>query len=344
MLASMPLYAGNGEVADDGKPEYGYDLTNFASKPKFGAYFIGTYKYNDKDGSHGGPGFGLRYVRAYVDGTILGDFSYRVQVELAGTPHVKDYYIEWKRFPEFKVKLGQFKRAFTFENPMNPWDVGTGDFSLAVKKMAGFGDRVGEATMGGRDQGIQFSGDLFPVGEDGHKFFHYQLGIYNGQGINHTDANSSKDYIGTVQFQPIKDLYVGVFGWTGKWNDGTADRDRKRYSVGAKYEHDNWSARAEYIHSYDYSAALGRNSLGDAFYATVGVPVAKWFKVYVKYDQYNEAGFGGDIVQTVSSIAPNFRLHKNLNFQIEYRYNSTKVSGMDGVGYNELWLQYYVRF
>ena len=146
-----------------GKPAYGYKLTDFASTPKFGAFIIGTYKYSGQEGAQGGPGFGLRLIRTYVDGTILNDFNYRIQFEINGTPHVKDFYLEWAKYKEFSIKVGEFKRAFTFENPYNPWDVGVGDYSQAVKKLAGMGDRCGEASMGGRDMGIQFQGDLFPV-------------------------------------------------------------------------------------------------------------------------------------------------------------------------------------
>ena len=337
---------------DGAKPDYGYKLTGFASTPKFGAFIIGTYKYSSQDGANGGPGFGLRLIRTYVDGTILNDFNYRIQFEINGTPHVKDFYLEWAKYKEFSVKVGEFKRAFTFENPYNPWDVGVGDYSQAVKKLSGMGDRCGEASMGGRDLGIQFQGDLLPVGSDQHRLIHYQLGVYNGNGINKADNNRKKDLIGAFQIQPIKDLYLGVFGWNGNWSDGKVTVDRKRYAVGAKYEHNNWSARSEYVHSNGYKASsidpvtgqliAGTSDTGvaDAFYATVGIPVADWFKVYLKYDMYRDNATA-DSQSTIYSFAPQIRLHKNLMFQLEYRYNDNRLTGQK---FNELWFQYYVRF
>ena len=44
------------------KPEYGYKVSDFVSKPKFGAYIIGGYKYSDQEGAHGGPGFNCRLI------------------------------------------------------------------------------------------------------------------------------------------------------------------------------------------------------------------------------------------------------------------------------------------
>ena len=168
-LLALGAYAQEAQKATSA--DYGYKQTGFMSTPKLGAYIIGSYKYSDLATANGGPGFGARLIRAYVDGSIFNDFKYRVQLQFAsGTPHVKDYFIEWAKYKEFSVKMGQFKRAFTFENPMNPWDVGVGDFSFLVQKFAGMGDRLGEANMGGRDQGIQVQGDLLPMGgEDGYR-------------------------------------------------------------------------------------------------------------------------------------------------------------------------------
>lgn len=348
-MISLSAFAA-GEGSD--KPAYGYKLTDFASAPKFGAYIVGTYKYSSAEGANNGPGFGVRYVRAYVDGSVLNDFKYRVQVEINGTPHIKDFYLEWAKYKEFSVRMGEFKRAFTFENPYNPWDVGVGDYSQAIKKLSGMGDRCGEASMGGRDFGLQFQGDLLPIGSDQHRLIHYQLGIYNGNGINKADNNKRKDIIGTIQFQPIKDLYIGAFGWDGDWSNGTVTVDRIRYALGAKYEHNNWSARTEYVHSNGFKASsidpltgqpyIGTTDTGraDAFYATVGAPVTDWFKIYAKYDMYRDNATS-DTQSTIYSIAPNFRLHKNLMFQIEYRYNDNKMTGKK---FNELWFEYYVRF
>ncbi len=50
--------------------DYGYQQTGFQSTPKVGGYIIGSYKYSDLEGAHNGPGFGLRLIRLYVDGSI----------------------------------------------------------------------------------------------------------------------------------------------------------------------------------------------------------------------------------------------------------------------------------
>ena len=323
-------------MAEDG--QYGRKVTDFTTGPKIGGYFIGKYSYSTQDGLNSNNGFSQRMTRVYVDGTIHTDFKYRIQVQINNKSfHMKDYFVEWAHWKEFSVKVGQYKRAFLFENPYNPWDVGFGDYSQITKKLSGMGDYCGEdGSTGGRDQGIQIQGDLFPVSDGEYRLVHYQLQLMNGQGINVADANSKKDIIGTLQVQPIKDLYIGAFGWKGDYvvNDSlTVGRDR--WAVSAKYEHNSWSARAEYAHS------SGKNiNEADGWYAAVGVPVNDWFKVYAKYDVYRSEA-SSESMKSMYSIAPNFQIHKNLMLQLQYNYVDNRATSSK---WNEFWAEVYVRF
>ncbi len=325
-------------------PEYGRTVTKYASVPKFGGYYIGKYAYSDKDYSHGGDGLSHRLIRAYVDGTIFGDFKYRVQVELCNSNfHMKDVFLEWQKYSFFKVKVGQFKRAFGFENPMNPWDISTGDYSQFTKKLTGMGDYVGDATSsnGGRDQGIQIQGDLLPVGKDNHNLIHYQVGLWNGQGINSKDKDGKKDIIGTIQVQPIKNLYVGFFGWHGNFiADDGINYDRNRYAFGAKYENNGWSARAEWGHG---QSNHGKGN-ADAWYVLGGMPINDWLRISAKYDVYR-LGKEWSQSSNIYSIIPEIQLHKNLKLQVQYNWNDNRSNrGRGDVHYNELWGELYFRF
>ena len=329
--------------------QYGRKVTDFASTPKFGGYFIGKYTYTDQDGQNGGNGLSQRLTRVYVDGSVYTDFKYRVQVQINNASfHMKDYFVEWAHWKEFSVKVGQYKRAFLFENPYNPWDVGFGDYSQITKKLSGMGDYCGEASStGGRDQGIQFQGDLFPVSDGGFRLLHYQLQLMNGQGINTADANSKKDIIGTLQVQPIKDLYIGVFGWKGDYTSGGVTVDRNRWALSAKYEHNAWSARVEYAHAdghkiseYNGDGTFSGAGKADGWYAAVGVPCNDWLKVYTKYDVYRDQATN-ESMTAIYSIAPNFQIHKNLMLQLQYNYVDYRPTSSK---WNELWAEFYVRF
>ena len=345
-MAALMLPSFAAEPAEN-EVEYGRNVTKYASTPKFGGYYIGKYAYSDQDHQHGGTGLQQRLIRAYVDGTILNDFKYRVQVQMNnGSFHMKDVFVEWQKYDFFKVKIGQYKRAFGFENPMNPWDISTGDYSLMTKKLTGHSDYVGDdagSSNGGRDQGIQVQGDFMKVGKDNHYLFHYQIGLWNGQGINAADKDGKKDLIGTFQVQPIKGLFVGFFGWKGNYiaNNGV-NYDRNRYAFGAKYDDKSgWSFRTEYAHG---QSNHGKGN-ADAWYVVGGMPINDWFKLSAQYQTYR-SDKSWEKAQCIYSLIPEFQLHKNLKLQIQYNWNDTRANHFNSndVHFNELWVETYFRF
>ena len=195
------------------------ELPAWVKNIKFSGYGMLQYQGTDQEDAKSNT-FNLRLARFILDGKI-GDFDWRAQIQGTnvkgpGEPTVQlvDLYAEWRRFPEFKVRAGQFKRAFTYENPTHPITQGWRAYADVINNLSGFGDRTGEKSSGGRDIGIQFSGDLFPNAK-GRRVFHYQVGVYNGEGINEKDKDNRKDIIGGVWVMPIQGLRIGAFGWTG---------------------------------------------------------------------------------------------------------------------------------
>ncbi|MBR4129938.1 MAG: porin [Bacteroidaceae bacterium] len=322
---------------------YGRHITKYVSAPQFGGYFVGSYSYSTQDNADRN-GFECRMVRFYVSGTILRDFRYRVQLELKN-PAMRDYTLEWVRFKEFQIKGGQFKRCFTYDNPLNPWNVGLGSFSQVARHMTALGieDCSGETAQNGRDLGLQLQGDLFPVGKDKHRLVRYQAAVFNGNGQNKKDNNKQKDWMGNIQVQPIKDLYIGLFGWTGTYTgtNGVSAR-RNRWALGSIYEHNDWNFRAEYAHHTGSNVNdLEALNKADGWYALVGVPVNDWLKIYGRYDVYREDASWGTM-KSIYSICPNFQLHKNLMFQAQYNYVNDRTAA--DRNYHEIWAQAYVRF
>ena len=142
-------------------------------KTSFGGYVIGKATITDQDldaSTKSHTDFDIRLVRAYVDGKVL-DFKYKLQLELNGKPgdyanekgvRIVDAWAEWQKYKFFYVRFGQFKRAFTFENPMNPWDIGFG---------YGNGIRTGTAAGTGRGHGVWRPADGIPPDSGISAFF-----------------------------------------------------------------------------------------------------------------------------------------------------------------------------
>ena len=178
------------------------------------------------------------------------------------------------------------------------------------------------------------SGDLFP-NADGRRLFHYQVGIYNGEGINEKDKDNRKDIIGGVWVMPIKGLRIGAFGWTGS-RGGMLDPltgevrsvEKNRYAFSAEYSQDEYMFRAEYLHSQGWGAAKAANNVreidyskgdkADGWYAFGIVPVIKG-KLHAKaryqcYRPQNEWG----TAKTSYEAGVNYFFTKNLEMHLEY--------------------------
>lgn len=131
------------------------------SKPKVSGFFIGQYQYSAPDGESDNT-LNVRMLRLTITGRILGDFQYTVQGQANGnteklgdSPRLLDANIEWQKFKQFKVKAGQFKLPFSFDNASNPIDVGFTNFSQGRQKLVNASDRSGARSSNGRDIGIQ---------------------------------------------------------------------------------------------------------------------------------------------------------------------------------------------
>lgn len=334
-------------------------LADLRQQNTFGGYVIGQAKFNDQQTNDVQSDFSLRLVRVYVDGRVL-DFAYKLQVQVNGvgkdskenSPRIVDAWVEWQRYTFARVKFGQFKRAFTFENPMNPWDIGAGGYSQLVTKLGGFNDRVGEHASNGRDVGMQVQGDLLPVGTTRRPLFHYQVGIYNGQGINHSDQNSSKDLIGGLFVRPFRGLQVAVFGWNGNFVKDGLTVDRHRWALGMKYD-GTVNVRAEYAGSHgrkigtdaDGNSIITGANRADAWYAVVGVPVGRHARVWGRYDVYRDTRQWFS-AKSIYGLTGDYYFTKNLKLQAGYSFThdrAVRAAGGDG-DYNTFDLQLYVRF
>ena len=313
---------------------------------KFSGYGMLQYQGTDQEGAESNT-FNLRLARVILDGKI-GDFDWRAQIQGTnvkgpGEPTVQlvDLYAEWRKYPEFKIRAGQFKRAFTYENPTHPITQGWRAYADVINNLSGFGDRTGEKSSGGRDIGLQVSGDLFPNAE-GRRLLHYQIGVYNGEGLNSKDKDNKKDIIGGLWVMPIKGVRIGAFGWTGTKGEltGTFVPDgwyckgfepetssnsvviksarKNRYCLSAEYDKDEYTFRAEYLHSQGWGSNLDLGDKADGWYAFGIVPVVKSklhakarYQCYRDNKEWNRA-------KTMYEVGLNYYFTKNLQINAEY--------------------------
>lgn len=336
---------------------------------KFNGYFIGYYRYNGQK-ENVSNGFDFRLLRVIASGRILEDFEWRFQAQVTGntetlgkSPRMVDMSLEWQRFPEFRVKLGQYKIPFTFENPEHPIDIGFMDNAQVICKLSQYTDRTGIHSSNGRDVGLQIQGDLFP-NADGHRLLHYQIGVFNGQGINTPDVGNQKDIIGGAWVSPTPGLRIGAFGWTGSYarKSGAlfAKVDRRRYALSAEYDHDDWVFRSEYIHSTggkfntvvnkdgsagDLTINEAAGNKADGFYVMASAPIVKQkANIKARYDVYRDRADMASS-RTMYEIEANYMFTKNITFSLEYAFvNDRNIPNPDNHNYSILEARMGVRF
>ena len=353
---------------------------------KFSGYVMSQYQYSDQDSKESNS-FNIRMVRMALEGRLMKDFYWKVQFQangntsdLGSSPRMVDAFAEWQKYEAFKIKAGQFKRPFTFENPMHPITQGFMGYSQNVSKLAGFSDRTGEHASNGRDIGVQIQGDLIKNAA-GRNLLHYQVGVFNGQGTNHKDVDQRKDVIGGIWVSPVKGLRIGAFGWTGssarkgtwdvtdanhnvvknedgsvKTHSGVRSLSKNRYAFSAEYAANDWTVRSEYIHSQGYgftkSLTSGKETdcnvnyaagdQADGFYALMIAPVISK-KLYAKarYDLYRPRAEWGTS-RTQYEIGANYWIGKSIMIGAEYaRINDRSLAKPD---YNMIDVEFDVKF
>lgn len=345
------------------------------SKPKFSGYMIGRYQASLQEGNKSNS-FSLRMARVSVGGRILDDFEYKIQGQINGntsalgnSPRIVDLFVEWQKYGYFKVKAGQFKRPFTFENPMNPIDQGFMGYAQNVSRLAGFTDRNGEHASNGRDIGVQLQGDVLPDSR-GRNLVHYEIGVFNGQGINCSDVDNQKDVIGGLWVSPVAGFRIGAFGWVGSYArkgnctvdgetgpqtySGMVSLNQYRYAFSVEYKKAEWQLRSEYIHGTGYSFSdtdseddidvnYGAGNKADGIYALCIAPVIpNRLRFKMRYDLYRRSA-AWNTSKTFYEVGLNYLFHKNLELQCEYAFVNDRASSIRQ-NYSMLDFEFCVRF
>lgn len=321
---------------------------------KLSGYGMLQYQFEDKEGGSHNE-FNLRLMRLILDGKIK-DFNWRVQLQGTSnkgpgesTVSLMDLYVEWAKYKEARIKVGEFKRAFTFENHTHPITQGWYSYANVINALSGLGDRTGEPSSGGRDIGLMVQGDLFPM-DDGRRFLHYQIGVYNGEGINWKDQDKRKDIIGGLWVVPFDGFRIGGFGWTGS-RGGMTDPvsgekvsiKKNRFAVSAEYDKNEYTFRAEYLYSYGWGAErvgsktidYSKGKKADGWYVFGIVPVIK-SKLHAKarYQTYRD-NRKWNRSKTMYEVGLNYYFHKNLQLNVEYaRVNDRTIADPDKHNYN----------
>ena len=284
-------------------------LESFMAKlPKMSGFINVRYQYENDANS-----LDIRRARLDFKGEPAKWFDYRLQVDFASSPRIIDAFVKFKLHPMFNVQAGQFKLAFSLENPYSPLDLETLENSQVVSYLSGVNDLAGVKATG-RDIGVAVYGGFFK--QDGYNIIDYIIGLYNGNGINTKDNNKYKDLAGRININPIRPVTLSAFYYNGKIGPDGGLAPRTRYGFGARYDDGKILFRGEYI--------KGKTDQkdSDGFYLLAGYTIAGKFQPLFKYD-YMRLDLANENSRQINYLVGfDYWPHSMFRLQVNYTYRT----------------------
>ena len=280
--------------------------------PDISGYINMRYQYNSADG--GSNSFDIRRVRLSLQGNINPQIDYKLQAEFAYTPKILDAFVQWKPLNALNIKAGQYKLPFSIENPYSPLKLETADYSQAVNELIPYSNGAG-----GRDIGVSLWGGFLK--KEGYNLIDYNVGVFNGSGINNLDNNKKKSFVGTLSIHPVKELTIAGSYYFGGITKNSLTEDAYRFSGGIRYENDRWLFRSEYI-----GGKTGRVRSG-GYYAIAGFRFIPKLQGVLKYDSYQHDIHDKDTRSTHYIVGLNYSVIRYLQLHVNYAYRENRMAG-----------------
>lgn len=304
--------------------------------PRISGYVQAGYEWSD-----GSSSFFIKRVRLDLRGALARTLDYRVQLEFASSPKIVDAYLHYKPFRQLNFKLGEYKIPFTIENTdYVPLKFELIEYPLALQRLMGFAEPIGGRYVGGamqggetlkdtgRDMGLTLHGSFFPCGE--RALLSYDVGVFNGAGINLRDNNRSKDVVARLTLRPVRGLTL-----SGSWYGGEYGADcleRQRVSAGVCYDRGRGVVRGEWIGGRTGYAATEEYAAGtfdsSGWYVLGGVRLTPTLMPVVRYDTLLPDTASADSRQTNWTAGILWHPVRPLRCQLNYTYEHYAAPGM----------------
>lgn len=304
--------------------------------PRLSGYVQAGYEWSD-----GSSSFFIKRVRLDLRGALARTLDYRVQLEFASSPKIVDAYLHYKPFRQLNFKLGEYKIPFTIENTdYVPLKFELIEYPLALQRLMGFAEPIGGRYVGGamqggetlkdtgRDMGLTLHGSFFPCGE--RALLSYDVGVFNGAGINLRDNNRSKDVVARLTLRPVRGLTL-----SGSWYGGEYGADcleRQRVSAGVCYDRGRGVVRGEWIGGRTGYAATEEYAAGtfdsSGWYVLGGVRLTPTLMPVVRYDTLLPDTASADSRQTNWTAGILWHPVRPLRCQLNYTYEHYAAPGM----------------
>ncbi|MBQ5854461.1 MAG: porin [Alistipes sp.] len=304
-------------------------------KPAFkvSGYIQAGYDYLWNEDGTTTSTFHLRRARISLQGDIYkgakgAKASYRLQIDLCKELPIMDLWVKYQPINQFGVQFGQFKVPVSIENTdYNATKLEFINYANTVQRLVRMSSSdLQGINSSGRDIGAMLYGGF--IKKDGFSLINYEVGVFNGSGINTKDKNKSKDIAARLTIQPLQKLKIAAYYMGGETdassliekyptmvvdNSGVNTKylDYNRYGGGFDFNNKHIFARSEYIGGQ--TGAMR----SEGVYAQVGYKFLNKCSVGVRFDYFDE-NKADDGNQMNYSVAASYHPWKYLRLQAEY--------------------------
>ena len=322
-------------------------MVDVASRLQIHGYAHAGYQYQSALGNSSNTFF-LKRTIFWVNAQITPRWSFLFMHNFNSV--VQEYYTDFRATRNNLVtfRLGQFKTAVTYENPLSPSAQESVEvYSEGVAYLAGNGNDPLSGIKYGRDLGLAV------FGETNNKLFRYEVQVTNGAGVNRKDFDNAKNVIGRLELRPVQGLNICVTGQIGR---GYAMVDKpifnptieqgqgyksNRFSVGADYKSKWVNVHGEYLQGIDGNVT----SRGGYFSGSVAI-LPQTLEAVAGYDYFNFAtGTGMDMHKVIAGLQ--YWFFKKCRIQLQYIYKNAYTdytTFFNRGGNHQLVCQLQVRF
>ena len=304
-------------------------------KPAFkvSGYIQAGYDYLWNEDGTTTSTFHLRRARISLQGDIYkgakgAKASYRLQIDLCKELPIMDLWVKYQPINQFGVQFGQFKVPVSIENTdYNAIQLEFINYANTVQRLVRMSSSdLQGINSSGRDIGAMLYGGF--IKKDGFSIINYEVGVFNGSGINTKDKNKSKDIAARLTIQPLQKLKIAAYYMGGETdassliekyptmvvdNSGVNTKylGYNRYGGGFDFNNKHIFARSEYIGGQ--TGAMR----SEGVYAQVGYKFLNKCSVGVRFDYFDE-NKADDGNQMNYSVAASYHPWKHLRLQAEY--------------------------
>lgn len=310
-----------------------------------------TYSY--REGATVEDGFRFTRARLGVRGTVNPDISYWALYELArngvtaptnGGARLMDAQINWRFSDYANLRMGQFIPDFgvaSTPGALVHWI----DYT-DIEKTVWFFNRNGDSqTNALREMGASLWNEF----RDGRSSFTYEVGVYNGTGLNQVEStDDDRDVIASARY-----AYGPWWAHGGYW---TGDREVSGQSLGkdkwtlsagwGNYIKDKYWVMAEYLNA-EQEQSSGGEIEADGFYAAAGWRPTK--KVHLTYrysdcDCEENVGPPGPRDSRVHSLVGEYFIKGNMKVMAQYDHRSDDLNAVANAEGDAFWLMFSMPF